>query len=140
MGLVDRQFFVGPATLVLLALLRPAPAAAQIVASAKTLTVTTANAVAANPGAARSATLSAGDQTLTVTQSGSTPTTLNLSQDLVALGIAASNMTPNQPALDAGPLFVQGVEYAKTHGIRMVVADPGAYYFLGLTEINAHFA
>jgi len=67
-------------------------------------------------------------------------TNLNLSQDLVPLGNAASNMTPNQPALDAGPLFVQGVEYAKTHGISIVVADPGAYYFLTLTEINAHFA
>ena len=57
-------------------------------------------------------------------------TTLNLSQDLVALGIAATNMVPNQPSVDAGPLFVAGVNYAKAHGISTVVADPGAYYFL----------
>ena len=67
-------------------------------------------------------------------------TTLNLSRDLVPLGIAATNMAPNQPVLDAGPLFVQGVAYAKSHGIATVIADPGSYYFLSLTEINAHFA
>jgi len=31
--------------------------------------------------------------------------TLNLSRDLVALGIAAQNLVPNNPALDARPLF-----------------------------------
>src|SRR5262245_50719809 len=67
-------------------------------------------------------------------------TTLNLSQDLVSLGIASNNMVPNQPALDAGPLFVAGVAYAKNHGVTTVVANPGAYYFLGLLEPNAHFA
>jgi hypothetical protein len=55
---------------------------------------------------------------------------LNLSHDLVSLGIAATNMVPNQQSLDAGPLFVQGVQYANSHGIGLVVADPGAYYFL----------
>src|SRR5262249_37046518 len=67
-------------------------------------------------------------------------TTLNLSQDLVPLGIAATNMVPNQPSLDAGPLFVAGVAYAQSHGINTVIADPGTYYFLGLLESNAHFA
>ena len=42
---------------------------------------------------------------------------LNMSQDLVRLGIAATNMVPNEPALDAGPLFMQAVSYAKQHGI-----------------------
>jgi hypothetical protein len=65
-------------------------------------------------------------------------TTLNLSQDLVPLGIAATNMVPNQPSLDASPLFVQGVDYAKSHGILNVVADPGTYYFLSVLEINTH--
>ncbi len=73
---------------------------------------------------------------------GSTPrgaqTTLNLSQDLVALGIAATNMVPNQPSLDAGPLLSSGVAYAMSHGIARVIADPGAYYFLGLQTSNAH--
>ena len=60
---------------------------------------------------------------------GAQATTLNLSQDLVALGIAGSNMVPNQPALDAGPLFMAGVAYARNHGITTVVTDPGTYYF-----------
>src|SRR5262249_43382911 len=64
-------------------------------------------------------------------------TTLNLSQDLVSLGIAGSNMVPNQPSLDAGPLFMQGVNYAKTHGISTIVADPGTYYFLSVVA-NTH--
>lgn len=64
--------------------------------------------------------------------------TLNLSQDLVALGISATNMLPNQPAQDSGPLLVQGVEYAKTHGITNVVANQGTYYFLNTLESNAH--
>src|SRR5215469_2162749 len=57
-------------------------------------------------------------------------TPLNLSQDLVNLGIAQSNMVPNQPGLDAGPLFFRGVIYAQNHQIARVIADPGAYYFL----------
>lgn len=63
---------------------------------------------------------------------------LNLSHDLVPLGIAASNMVPNQPALDAGPLLMQGVAYANGHGISTVVADPGTYYFLSLLGSNVH--
>jgi hypothetical protein len=35
--------------------------------------------------------------------------TLNLSQDLVRLGIASANMVPNQRSLDSRPLFEQGV-------------------------------
>jgi hypothetical protein len=64
--------------------------------------------------------------------------TLNLSQDLVRLGIAATNMTPNQPALDAGPLLFQGVQYANQQGIPLVIADPGVYYFLSLQNPNWH--
>lgn len=71
--------------------------------------------------------------------SGAQATRLNLSQDLVALGIASSNMVPNQPALDAGPLFMAGVAYAKTHGITTVVTDPGTYYFLSTVD-NTHAA
>jgi hypothetical protein len=64
--------------------------------------------------------------------------TLNLSQDLVTLGIAATNMVPNQPSLDAGPLLQSGVGYAMANGIGVVVADPGSYYFLSLQMSNAH--
>jgi hypothetical protein len=66
-------------------------------------------------------------------------TTLNLSQDLVSLGIESTNMVPNQPSLDAGPLLQGGVTYARDHGIPLVVADPGAYYFLSLQD-NTHVA
>jgi hypothetical protein len=66
------------------------------------------------------------------------PATLNLSQDLVALGIAATNMVPNQPSLDAGPLFRAGVAYAMTHQLGRVIADKGSYYFLSLQNPIAH--
>ena len=65
-------------------------------------------------------------------------TTLNLSHDLTTLGIGATNMVPNQPALDAGPLLSSGVAYAMAHGIGRVSADPGTYYFLSLQTGNAH--
>ena len=65
-------------------------------------------------------------------------TTLNLSQDLVGFGIASANMVPNQPDLDAGPLFFQAVNYAQGHQIGRVIADTGAYYFRSLETSNAH--
>ena len=37
------------------------------------------------------------------------PGTLNLSHDLVPLGIAAQNVVPNSPSLDARPLFYAGM-------------------------------
>jgi hypothetical protein len=67
-------------------------------------------------------------------------TTLNMSQDLVRLRIASTNMAPNQPDLDAGPLFFQAVSYARSHQIDRVIADPGAYYFLSLQFAGAHVA
>jgi uncharacterized protein (TIGR03437 family) len=54
---------------------------------------------------------------------------LNMSQDLVARGIAASNLTPNTPALDAKPLVEAAVAYATKNGITTLTADPGSYYF-----------
>jgi hypothetical protein len=63
---------------------------------------------------------------------------LNLSRDLVAKGIAASNMTPDMPTLDSGPLFQAGVEYASAHGIPKVIADRGSYYFLTLYSPFQH--
>jgi hypothetical protein len=67
-------------------------------------------------------------------------TSLNMSQDLVNLGIASTNMVPNQPTLDAGPLFFRAVLYAKNHQIGRVIADPGAYYFSSLQYSGAHVA
>lgn len=63
---------------------------------------------------------------------------LNLSQDLVTLGIAASNMTPDTPGLDSRPLFEAGVAYAAANGIANVVADRGSYYFLTQHDPNRH--
>jgi hypothetical protein len=68
----------------------------------------------------------------------SSQTTLNLSRDLVRLGITQSNMVPDQPTADAGPLLFRGVLYAQSHQIRNVIADPGAYYFRSLQVPTAH--
>src|SRR5215469_3815413 len=61
-------------------------------------------------------------------------TTINLSEDLVRLGVASINMLPNQPNQDAGPLLVQATSYAQQNGIQRIIADPGAYYFLTLMQ------
>jgi uncharacterized protein (TIGR03437 family) len=66
------------------------------------------------------------------------PTTINLSQDLVTLGIASSNMTPNQPTLDAGPLLTSAVQYATAHKVTNIIANPGTYYFLTTQPSGAH--
>jgi hypothetical protein len=55
---------------------------------------------------------------------------LNLSRDLVRLGIAAQNLMPDDPSLDARPLFHAAMVYVKQHRIRLVTVDHGAYYVL----------
>jgi hypothetical protein len=65
-------------------------------------------------------------------------TSLNLSRDLVRLGIASTNLIPNQPMLDAGPLWTRAIQYAKANGVREVTVDPGAYYFLSLQFSDRH--
>ena len=75
---------------------------------------------------------------LVVVKAALAQTTLNLSEDLVRLGIASSNMVPNQPTLDSGPLMQSGVSYATNHSIANVIADPGAYYFLSIGPGNRH--
>ncbi len=67
-----------------------------------------------------------------------TPAVLNLSQDLVSKGIAARNMTPNTPTLDARPLFEVGIAYASRNHIPTVIADRGSYYFLTMNNPRAH--
>ncbi len=62
--------------------------------------------------------------------------TLNLSTDLVRLNIAPANLTPNQTALDAGPLLEAGVRYAVTNRLSRVIADTGSYYFLSGSATN----
>ncbi len=61
-----------------------------------------------------------------------------MSRDLISKGIAASNLLPNSPSLDARPLVEAAVSYASQNGIAVVAADPGAYYFLTLRNTNTH--
>jgi hypothetical protein len=56
--------------------------------------------------------------------------TLNLSRDMVRLGIAAQNLLPNNPSLDATPLFQAALDYAKSRRISIVTVDTGNYYLL----------
>ncbi len=69
-----------------------------------------------------------------------TATTLNLSTDLVRLGIASSNMTPNQPTLESGALLEAAVRYAVQNRLTRIVADTGSYYFTPRTPTGAHAA
>ena len=59
-----------------------------------------------------------------------TTPTINLSHDLVTLGIARQNLSPNNPNLDARPLLQSALAYAAKNGTTRITADPGAYYFL----------
>ena len=69
-----------------------------------------------------------------------TQSVLNMSEDLVRLGIASSNMVPNQPSLDAGRLFFRAVSYAQVKKIDRVIADLGSYYFPSLQSPQVHVA
>ena len=62
---------------------------------------------------------------------------LNMSHDLVALGIANQNLTPNNPALDARPLIQAAVDYVSSHSIQVLTLDKGAYYLLSAQQGNA---
>jgi uncharacterized protein (TIGR03437 family) len=75
---------------------------------------------------------------LLLTVTPSLAQTLNLSQDLVAKGVANSNMTPNQPALDSRPLLEAAVAYSQKNKVTLLTADPGAYYFLSLHNGLTH--
>ncbi len=58
------------------------------------------------------------------------PAQIDVSQDLVSLGIAAQNAVPGNPGVDSRPLFQAAIQYAVANGIQRIVADPGAYWFL----------
>ena len=65
---------------------------------------------------------------------GAQVTQINVSQDLVALGIARQNAVPGNSSVDARPLFQAAIQYATANGISRIVADPGAYWFLTLQQ------
>ena len=49
--------------------------------------------------------------------------TVNMSKDLVRLGIASQNLTPNTPTLDARPLIQAAIEYTRNHAITTLSVD-----------------
>jgi hypothetical protein len=55
---------------------------------------------------------------------------INLSHDLVELGIASGNLRPDSPATDARPLFQAALAYAQGHAVHLLTVDRGDYYFL----------
>jgi hypothetical protein len=63
---------------------------------------------------------------------------INLSHDLVPLGIAASNLSPDSPSTDARPLFQAALQYAASHPIRRITVERGAYYFLTPQDAGAY--
>lgn len=65
---------------------------------------------------------------------------INLSRDLVPLRIASHNLTPDNPNLDARPLFQAGLDYAKKNGIHLITVDRGAYYFLTPAAIDRYLS
>jgi len=50
--------------------------------------------------------------------------------NLIPLRIASQNLTPDNPNLDARPLFQAALDYAKKNKIHLITADQGSYYFL----------
>jgi len=63
---------------------------------------------------------------------------INLSHDLVRLGIASSNLRPNSPTTDARPLFQAALLYAQSHSVHLITVDHGAYYFLTPQDAQAY--
>jgi hypothetical protein len=106
-------------------------------------------AIAAPPGLARAGKAEPGP---TPPQTNAAVSRINLSHDLVRLGIAASNLSPDDKSVDARPLFEAGVKYAQSHDTRTLTVDHGAYYFLtpqdattylrlaGLTDLTVDLA
>lgn len=62
---------------------------------------------------------------------------LNMSHDLVPLGIASQNLSPNNPSLDAAPLFQATLSYVQGHSMQTLTLDTGAYYLLTNQQSNA---
>src|SRR5579872_365606 len=62
---------------------------------------------------------------------------LNMSHDLVTLGITGQNLTPNNSSLDARPLFQAALNYVQSHPVQTLTLDTGAYYLLTATQGNA---
>lgn len=57
-------------------------------------------------------------------------TEVNVSRDLVRLGIASRNAAADNPKLDSRPLFQAAIAYAQSQNVPVITADRGAYWFL----------
>jgi hypothetical protein len=66
------------------------------------------------------------------------PAQINVSTDLVNLGIATQNAVPGNPNLDARPLFQAAIQYAAKNGVPLIVANPGSYWFLTTQESGVY--
>jgi hypothetical protein len=81
-------------------------------------------APAANPAARRVIVGFAAVAALLLNSAQGGAQTVNMSRDLVSLGIAATNLVPNDRTVDARPLFQRATEYARrnvssgSHGSR----------------------
>lgn len=64
---------------------------------------------------------------------------VNLSRDLVRLGIASKNLPVDDPSFDARPLFEAAVQYVGTHHVERLTVDRGAYYFLTPQDSLTYF-
>jgi hypothetical protein len=65
---------------------------------------------------------------------------LNLSTDLVRLGIASHDMVPDRWELDSGPSFNAALQYVKRHRVPRVTLHSGAYYFFSPRPDNGAYA
>lgn len=73
-------------------------------------------------------------------QAWGTHRTLNISRDLVRLGIANRNAVPDRRNWDAAVPLRAAIGYALTHGVTQIVADRGAYYFTSRQSPNRYIA
>lgn len=74
---------------------------------------------------------------LAVTQPDVAAQVLNMSHDLVSLGIASENLLPNTPAQDARPLIQAALLYVQNHPVQVLTLDKGNYYLLTAQQPNA---
>lgn len=64
--------------------------------------------------------------------------TLNLSRDLVRLGIASQNLHADDPSFDARPLFEAAIRYVRENAVERMTVDRGSYYFLTPQDSGAY--
>ena len=86
----------------------------------------------------RSGPVCAGDTPVSDADGGAQTGIINLSHDLVRLGIAFDNLRPNDPTSDARPLFQAALLYAQSHSVHLITVDRGAYYFLTPQDSQAY--